>query len=685
MALSREERIRRAQSAIEQRTRPRAVAPTPSRPRPSPTQTRTQGYTVPAPGSAKGPTLKERQEGAWGTRALNAIRGIEDKRPYTGGAAVIAGTAYVNKRLQSRHNPKGRPYGATGKTTGTEFVVRSRDYMGQIPTYEALGEARNERMPRSIRKASIGPRRAFRSIDFGGVAKSAGGAARSAARSIVSSVTPSPRPNFVPEPTSRYRTGPKTRPIKAGPQAVSPRRVTAGTPSVAGTQAVSPRRVTRGAAAPAGSQATNVKGATVAQRASESIRGGRSAPAVFGSVADSPMRQPGTLNIPRAGKRLTGMVTRSPELPGLPGSEPAKSPRPKSPRRPKAPVEMPKAPTVKSVPAPASGPQTPKPAMPPFGKPLADPEQLYRGYFPETRPDRVEPKAPKTETKRAPRGPSVPVARSSRSVIPSLKPEEQPKATYSRLTPKVTSITDVKVKAPLAPVGIFTQPKKGSVKTENVVFDYEGRQKGSVVKTGPRSFEVRYGGMSFRLPQSPTAETAKEPRSPSRKTKAKPSKTWRAEDPGKTQFNAVFAELEKRRGIPTTLTDSEAARAKALGLSPGGVLREKQRAWAARDPVARNLTRAASFRMPGDAATSGVRGTTNKGGRYAVKLAKIAGLMSGAGAVLAVGDSFINPDQAGAGPPLKVVKEERSRFRSRIKRMAAANEETRKYFGGPFK
>ena len=595
MALSREERMRRAQRAVSGTTAPRA--PTAPRPRPQPT------YSPPAPGSVREPTLKERQDAAWGNRAKRAWQGFEQKKAITGGAAVIAGTAYVNRRLQKRQTG-GRPYGAKGKTTGFEYAIRSRDYMGQIPTYDALAEARKERMPRAIRKATIGPRRAFRSVDFKAVAT---GAAQDAKRRL----TPKPRLK-------------RTMPTPAGAQATNTRSLRSPVPS--------PRPNRGRIPAPAGTQATNTRPTPspvdrvgTAQRASSAVRGGASRPAVFGSVKQSPMRQPGMLNIPRAGKQLTGMVQKSPEIPALPqqgkpkaAPKPKKvTPKPKAKVAPSEPVKMPKPPSVKSVPKPKSEapkPVAPKPATP---KPAAQ------------KPAAPKPVAPK---------PAAP------------KPVAQPK------------------------------------RPERVVYEYEGgRKPGKVIHRGGRSYAIKYGESTFEFPYSPTAESAKEPRPPTRRSKAKPSKTWRAEAPGEQQWRAVFGELEKRGGAPTSLTKSEARAARAVGVSEEAALKQKQRAWRVVDPIERNIGRATGSRPPGPGVKAGERGVPNKSGRYAVKLAKAAGLMSGAGAVAAVAEPLISPETASAAMAPKAKREAQRQFLGRMRRMGRAEKATQKYFGGVFR
>lgn len=622
MALSREERMRRAQRAVSGATTPRA--PTAPRPRPQPT------YSPPAPGSVREPTLKERQDAAWGNRAKRAWQGFEQKKAITGGAAVIAGTAYVNRRLQKRQTG-GRPYGAKGKTTGFEYAIRSRDYMGQIPTYDALAEARKERMPRAIRRATIGPRRAFRSVDFNAVAT---GAAQDAKRRL----TPKPRLK-------------RTMPTPAGAQATNTRSLRSPVPS--------PRPNRGRIPAPAGTQATNTRPTPspvdrvgTAQRASSAVRGGASRPAVFGSVKQSPMRQPGMLNIPRAGKQLTGMVQKSPEIPALPqqgkpkaAPKPKKvTPKPKAKVAPSESVKMPKPPSVKSVPKPKA--EAPKPAAP---KPVA------------------------------------PVKRTTASSVPSLKPEERPRASYRPSKPS-KSVTDVKVKPPLAPSHATTAPKAAPPSGPKVVYEYEGpRGRGQVIDRGRGAYAVKYGESTLELPYSPSAESAKEPRPPSRRSKAKPSKTFRTEPPGEQQWKALFGELEKRGGRPTSLTASELRSARAVGVSEGAALRQKQRAWEIVDPVERNISKATGSRPPGPKVKAGERGVPNKSGRYAVKLAKAAGLMSGAGAVAAVAEPLISPETASAAMAPKAKREAQRQFLDRMRRMGRAEKATQKYFGGVFR
>ena len=639
MALSREERIRRAQRALSSaRTSAPTAAPTRSRPQPT--------YPVPRPEAEPPKTLKQIQDSSWGSRAGRAWRDFEGNRAVTSGAVAIGAGLFVSRRLVTggkilpyfppvSKQTGGRPNKATGSTKGIEYVGQSRDYMGQIPTYDALAEARKERMPRAVRKATIGPRRAFRAVDFRGVATGAAQNVVGAAQGVKSRITPKPRLK-------------RTAPVPAGSQATNTRSLRSPAPSYP------PDRV------------------GIAQRASESARGRGGRPATFGSVKQSPMRQPGTLNIPRAGTRLTGMVTRSPEIPTLPqqGSpRPAKkrkkvAPKPQPQVAPSDPVKMPRVPSVKSVPKPAA-----------------------------------------------------PVARTDRSSIPNLKPEEQPKATYRPVVPRVQSVTDVKVKPPLAPEHARTKPaassgNRRSAKTprgrqttlsglrdqshlavprnparpERVVYEFEGgRKPGTVVHRGGRSYAVKYGESTFEFPYSPTAESAKEPRSPSRKEKAKPSKTFRAEAPGEQQWRAVFGLLEKRGGMPNTLTKSEIRSARNVGVSEQAALRQKQRAWQTVDPVERNIGRATGSRPPGPGVKGGVRGVPSKSGRYAVKLAKAAGLMSGAGAALAVAEPLISPDTASAAMKPSVKRKAQKDFLDSMRRRGRAEKVTQKYFGGVFR
>jgi hypothetical protein len=590
MALSREERIRRAINAARGTT---TATTAPSRPR---TTTQQRPYSPPAPGSVREPTLEERQRNAWGARLGRAIGNIEDKRPFTGGAAVIGGTAYVSRKLNKRHTG-GRPYGVKGPTTGTEYVGRTRGLSGQAPAFQQIVMANQEKMPRSVRKVTTPARRAFRNANIGERAtESIRGGIASTKREI-----------------ARRRPVKRVTPVPAGSQMTNTRSLRSPTP------ATRPDRV------------------GVAQRASQSVRGRGASPAVFGKVSQSPMRQPGMLNIPRAGKQLTKMVQASPEIPSLPqpGKTKAK-PKSKTVSKPKSAVDMPKVPAVKSVPAPQ--------------KPAA-----------------------------AATAPSAPRGTGGKGSSP------KPTAGYRPSQPK--PVTEVKVKPPIAPEHARTSPSRGAQPKPKpeVVFEYEGRQKGEVIHRGGRSYEIKYGGKTFPLPYSPTAETAKEPRPPTRRSKAQPSKTFRAEAPGEQQWKAVFGELEKRGGMPKTLTKREVAAAQAVGVSESTALKEKQRAWATVDPVERNINKATGSRPPGPGVKAGARGIPNKSGRYAVKIAKAAGLMSGAGAALAVAEPLISPDKASAAASPKAKREAQRQFLSRVRGQGRALKQTQKYFGGVFR
>ena len=593
MALSREERIRRAQRALSSaRTSAPTAAPTRSQPQPT--------YPVRRPEAEPPKTLKQIQDSSWGSRAGRAWKDFEGNKAVTGGAVVIGAGSFVSRRLVTggkifpyfppvSKQTGGRPNKATGSTKGIEYVGQSRDYMGQIPTYDALAEARKERMPRAVRKATIGPRRAFRAVDFKGLATGA-------AQGVKSRITPKPRLK-------------RTAPVPAGSQATNTRSLRSPAPSYP------PDRV------------------GIAQRASESARGRGGRPATFGSVKQSPMRQPGTLNIPRAGTRLTEMVTRSPEIPTLPqqGSpRPAKkrkkvAPKPQPQVAPSDPVKMPRVPSVKSVPKPA-------PAKPVAPKPVA------------TKPVAPKPAAPSGNRR-------------------------------SAKTPRPGRLRESHLAVPTNPA-----------RPERVVYEFEGgRKPGTVVHRGGRSYAVKYGESTFEFPYSPTAESAKEPRSPSRKEKAKPSKTFRAEAPGEQQWRAVFGLLEKRGGMPNTLTKSEIRSARNVGVSEQAALRQKQRAWQTVDPVERNIGRATGSRPPGPGVKGGVRGVPSKSGRYAVKLAKAAGLMSGAGAALAVAEPLISPDTASAAMKPSVKRKAQKDFLDSMRRRGRAEKVTQKYFGGVFR
>lgn len=123
----------------------------------------------------------------------------------------------------------------------------------------------------------------------------------------------------------------------------------------------------------AGPQAVNPSNRPNIGRAADQYR--RNArPAQFGTVGESPMNKAGMLNIPRAGKKLAGMVGGS-ELPKPPGY---KEPKPKSPPKVKAPkaVKEPKPPRPKvtpvaSQPEKVAMPKPPKNVKPP--KPKAAP------------------------------------------------------------------------------------------------------------------------------------------------------------------------------------------------------------------------------------------------------------------------------------------------------------------------
>jgi hypothetical protein len=329
-----------------------------------------------------------------------------------------------------------------------------------------------------------------------------------------------------------------------------------------------------------------------------------------------------------------------PTLADVGESAPKQSPRKVA--KPKGGVEMPKPPKVTSVPSPA-----------PEAKPVVKAE-----------------------------------AKPTLSRV-TYEPVPKPTATYRPL-PSPERVPEVKLTPQPAPSRPDRGGNKKGPKPEKIVFEYEGRSKGTVVHKGGRSYEIRYGNQRFPIPWSPTAESAFEPRSPSRKERPKPSKTWRKSAPGEAQWKSVFAELESRGGQPTSLSNSESARARALGLSESSVLAEKQRAWRAVDPVSRNISKGMGSSAPGAGAKAGAsgRGIPSKSGRYAVKIAKIAGLMSPVGVAAAIIDPLASAETASAAMLPSVKKKAQRDFLRDVRSMQRANEVTGrvfgKYYGGKF-
>lgn len=392
MALSREERIRRARAAFLGTTRSSArSAPAPRRE------------------PARQQTFADRQANTWGKKAGRAWANFDEKRAVTAGAATIAAGGFVSRRLQTggkifpffpavSKQTGGRPNKATGKTTGTEYVGRTRDLAGQEPPLRQATAAGRERLPKQVRRATTPMRRAYRNVDMASVVKSA------------------------KREVQRRRPVKKTAPTRAGSQATNTRSLRGPTPYTP------PDRV------------------GIVQRASEGITGGRTAPS-FGSVSDSPMKQGGMLRIPRAGTRLSGIVSRSPNLPEIGDSKPAPRRRsPKSSKSSKSKVSMPKAPTAETPPKPqtAKATATQKPPAP-----------------------------AKTKT---------------------VKQPPSPPHTYSKPVTEAKKVTGPRLVASSAELGI----------------KYPGGETIEIRQHGPRDFDIhhRESGRSVRLPQSPTRASA---------------------------------------------------------------------------------------------------------------------------------------------------------------------------------
>lgn len=392
MALSREERIRRAIATTSGTTRSRA--------RSAPARRREP---------ARQQTFAERQANTWGKRAGRVWDKFDDKRAVTAGAATIAAGGFVSRRLQTggkifpffpaaSKQTGGRPNKATGKTTGVEYVGRTRDLAGQATPSQQVTAAGRERLPKQIRKVTTPMRRAYRNVDMASVVKSA------------------------KREVQRRRPVKKTAPTRAGSQATNTRSLRSPAPYTP------PDRV------------------GIAQRASQGITGGRTAPS-FGSVSDSPMNQSGMLRIPRAGTRLSGIVSRSPNLPEIGDSKPAPRRRsPKSSKSSESKVSMPKAPTADTPPKPeaAKATATQKPPSPAKTKTVKQPPAPAHTYS-----------NPVTEAKKVD-GPRV-----------------------------VASSKDLGVK-------------------------YPGGETLQIRKHGPRDFDIHHveSGRSVRLPQTPTRESA---------------------------------------------------------------------------------------------------------------------------------------------------------------------------------
>lgn len=467
MALSREERIRRARAALSGTPRSSVrSAPAPSRK------------------PARQQTFAERQANTWGKKAGRAWANFEDKHAITLGAGAIATGAYISRRVR-KADKGGRPYGATGKTTGTEYVGRTRGLSGQAPPSQQVTAAGRERLPKQVRRVTTPMRRAYRNVDMASVVKSA------------------------KREVKRRRPVKKTVPTRAGSQATNTRSLRSPTPYTP------PDRV------------------GLTQRASESVTGGRTAPS-FGSVSDSPMKQSGMLKIPRAGTRLSGIVSRSPNLPEIGDSKPA--PRRRSPKSSKksgkSKVAMPKAPTAESPPNPKA------PTAESTPKTTSTGTTQYRGS--------------------GGRGPSP-----------------TPTATY-RPKGNVKTSSGTRVKTPPAPSHTYSVPKTESkapnqprlvASSKDFGIQYPGGETLEIRQHGTRDFEIRHAesGRTLRLPQTPTREAA----TPDPKTG---QMTWSQRPGGKKRAKAVFESLmPKAKKNPATraLTREQKAHAKRIGMSEG--------------------------------------------------------------------------------------------------------------------